>query len=94
MALQVKGKVLSIIEVGQARYPILKSSDITLPRVLLRFDSDLAGRHRLHDYAFVSQWIEVVNDALEKRDDKVKDTKIRDIMVRVQRYIELPRKRK
>jgi len=48
----------------------------------------------VHDCAFVSQWIEIVNDALKKRDDKVKDTKVRDIMVRVRRYIELPHKRK
>ncbi len=48
----------------------------------------------VHDCAFVPQWIQVVNDALKKRDDKIDDTRVRDIMVRVRKYIEVPSKRK
>lgn len=48
----------------------------------------------VHNCAFVPQWVQVVNDALQKRDDKVKDTRILDIMVQVRKYVELPAKKK
>lgn len=48
----------------------------------------------VRDCAFVSQWIQVVNDTLRKRDDKVEDTKVRDIMVQVRKYVVAPSKRK
>ncbi len=48
----------------------------------------------VHDCAFVPQWIQVVNDALNKRDDKVRDTTIRDIMVEVRKYVEIPATKK
>lgn len=48
----------------------------------------------VHDCAFVPQWIQVVNDALKKRDDKVEDTKTRDIMVQVRKYVQTSPKRK
>ncbi len=47
----------------------------------------------VHDCAFVSQWIQVVNDALRKRDDRVKDTRILDIMGEVRKYVEIPSKK-
>ena len=43
---------------------------------------------------FVSQWIQVVNSALNERDDKIDDVTTRDIMVQVRKHIELPAKRK
>ncbi len=49
--------------------------------------------HGVHDCAFTSEWIQVVNDSLNKRDDKVKDTTIRDIMVEVRKYIKIPSKK-
>jgi ParB/RepB/Spo0J family partition protein len=48
----------------------------------------------VHDCSFVREWIQVVNDALKKQDDNVDDTKIRDIMVQVRKYIQVPDKRK
>jgi ParB family chromosome partitioning protein len=48
----------------------------------------------VHDCAFVPQWIQVVNDALEKRDDNVDDVKVRDIMVRLRKYVCNPSKNK
>ena len=48
----------------------------------------------VHDCNFVPQWIQVVNDALAKKDDDVDDVKVRDIMVKVRKYIDRPSKRK
>jgi hypothetical protein len=47
----------------------------------------------VRDCNAVPEWIQIVNDALKKRDDKVDDVKVRDIMVRVRKYIQLPDKR-
>jgi ParB family chromosome partitioning protein len=47
----------------------------------------------VRDCDFVPQWIQIVSDALKKRDDKVEDTTVRDIMVKVRKYIQLPDKR-
>jgi len=40
------------------------------------------------DCDFVPMWIQVVNDALKRQDDKVKDVRVRDIMVKVRRYVD------
>jgi len=48
----------------------------------------------VHDCSFIPQWIQVVNDALEKKDDHVDDVKVRDIMVQVRKYVGNPSKRK
>lgn len=50
--------------------------------------------HGVHTCAFVPQWIQVVNDSLNKRDDEIKDVTTRDIMVEVRKHVELPAKRK
>lgn len=42
----------------------------------------------VHDCGFVPQWIQVVNDGLKKRDDDIEDVRIRDIMVRIRKYVD------
>jgi len=48
----------------------------------------------VHDCGFVPQWIQVVNDGLKKRDDDIEDVRIRDIMVRIRKYVDTSSKRK
>jgi len=47
----------------------------------------------VHDCVFVPQWIEVINDSLNRRDDKVTDSRILEIMSEVRKYAEVPGKK-
>jgi len=42
----------------------------------------------VYDCAFVQQWIQVVNDTLNKRDDSINDARIRDIMRLLRKNVE------
>jgi len=49
--------------------------------------------HGVHTCSFIPEWIQVVNDALNKRDDDIKDVTTRDIMVEVRKHVELPKRK-
>ncbi len=92
--LEVYEKTAGFTQTVQAE--IIKQSGGDLSRV----DELVEQAHRgvfnrvlctgVHDCGFVPQWIQVVNDTLKKLDEKVEDTRIRDIMLQVRKHIELP----
>lgn len=47
----------------------------------------------VYDCAFVPQWIKVINDTLNKRDDSISDARIRDIMRLLRKHISSGRKK-
>lgn len=73
---------------------ILKQSDGSLSKVDALVEKAHEGVFRMHvckgikGCAFVSEWIKLVDDSLQKRDESVKDVRIRDIMRLIRKRLE------
>jgi ParB family chromosome partitioning protein len=95
--LEVYGRIAGFTQ--QVQTEIIKQSEGDLAKV----DGLVQMAHQgvfhtvmckgVHDCGFVPEWIQVMNDSLNRRDDKITDTEIRDIMVEVRKYVEIPEKK-